>query len=329
MKKERKSRNLNKNLYAKLDASSNIRDKRYWGMFLNGAKGKKVKIDPKRFQKMTRITFREDQLKIINSRKTHYFFPRKIHRKDYNCNIFAEEISDIKEYWFKQFKGLINRELDRIKKPPELYPGDYYNLQCGISGAGAAQAWANWQNIKNQQDYCNKCAVLVANLYAQFLHYMTARIEAITVKVLTRNKVIKDKFDRNIFYNTCPGKEKQIKEMEHFIAYDKLYCIWNFIKHNSYTTFKTLNDRYPELICDADEYRQGNLAIYYLKFSNSLVEDLLNGLEKFYKEYCSVVYKEDYDEAQWNYADFFSQIVYDEIENLENPLGLEWWDELD
>lgn len=329
MKRERYSRNKDKNLYLKLDKYCDVRDMRYWGLFDANKKGINLKIDPKRFQKALCFKFDENQLKIINNRKTHYFLPKKIYWQDYNCNIFQYEIDEIKKYWLKHFKELINREVNRIKKPQELMPGDYYNLQCGISGTGAAQAWANWQNMKNKQIYINECSSLISCLYAQFLHYMTSRIEAITIKVLTTNKIIKDRFDRKEFYKTLKSKEIAMEQMEYFSYYDKLYCIWNFIKHNSFSTFKTLNDRYPELIYCADKYQQGDLAIYFLKFSNELIEDLLNGIEKFFKEYCKIVFDEDYDEAQWNYSDYFIERANDEIESITNPLGLQWWDELD
>lgn len=38
---------------------------------------------------------------------------------------------------------------------------------------------------------------------------------------------------------------------------------------------------------------------------------------------------EDYSEAQWNYDKYFVKLVDDVIEDFRNPLGLEWWDELD
>ncbi len=72
---------------------------------------------------------------------------------------------------------------------------------------------------------------------------MASRFEAILVKVLSKNNALADKFDRNIFYATAIGKDKSIQELEHFKYFDKLYCIWNFIKHNSASTYKTLNDR--------------------------------------------------------------------------------------
>ena len=327
MKRERKCKNTNYELYKYLDAKSKIDDTRYWGLF-RLQKNKEhtandIKIDPKRFQKMTYHHFTEEQLKIINARKTHYFFPKKYYSTDYNCNIFISEINDIKSYWNTQFLPLIKTSVNNIKKPKELTPGDYHNLQCGISGPGAAQAWANFANMSQANEYREQCFVTLFSLYSEFFHFMASRFEAILVKVLSKNNALADKFDRNIFYATAIGKDKSIQELEHFKYFDKLYCIWNFIKHNSASTYKTLNDRYPEIIYSKEPYEQGELALYYIKFSEQLINEIIDGCIEFFKEYCSLVFNENYQEAQWNYTTYFTSIVRDEIENIINPLGLQ------
>jgi len=55
---------------------------------------------------------------------------------------------------------------------------------------------------------------------------------------------------------------------------------------------------------------------------------LLEGVRKFFIEWCELNCKEAFDEAQWNYDKYFIKLVDDEIESFRNPLGLEWWDEL-
>lgn len=73
-------------------------------------------------------------------------------------------------------------------------------MMCGISSCGAANAWANYQNMINEYDYKNKCAVLINSLYSQFFHLITSRIEAVTIKVLAKNNVDVKRFDRNKLY---------------------------------------------------------------------------------------------------------------------------------
>lgn len=332
MKKERKCRNKDLELYKRLDEQSNIGDDRYWGLFsikYANSKSYTEVIDPKRFQKTTRHHFTEEQLKIINARKTHYFIPKKHYYGDYNCNVLIAEVGDIRHYWADHFLPLIKDAINKINKPQSVCPGDYYNLQCGISGAGAAQAWANWINMNKANEYKEQCAVVLFSLYAEFFHFMASRIEAILVKVLSKNNAIVDKFDRNIFYATAISKDKKIQDLTHFIYFDQLYCIWNFIKHNSTSTYKTLNDRYPELVYQEDKYEQGELALYFIRFSEELIKNIIDGCGEFFKEYCELVFNENYQDAQWNYTFYFTSIVRDEVETITNPLGLQWWDDLD
>lgn len=183
--------------------------------------------------------------------------------------------------------------------------------------------------MSKAREYREKCTVVLYSLYAEFFHFMASRIEAILVKVLNNNNALEDRFDRNIFYATAIGKDKKIQELEHFSSFDKLYCIWNFIKHNSASTYKTLNDRYPELVYQEEKYEQGDFALYFIQFSEELINNILNGCGEFFKEYCELVFKENYQEAQWNYTRYFTSIVKDEIETITNPLGLQWWDDID
>ena len=99
------------------------------------------------------------------------------------------------------------------------------------------------------------------------------------------------------------------------------YCIWHFIKHNSFSTYEKLKEKYPETLHKA-EYQQGNLAIHYLNVSDELISELMNGCTEFFKEYCQLVFEENYAEAQWNYGQYFLSQVSDTIEGFVNPLGL-------
>lgn len=56
---------------------------------------------------------------------------------------------------------------------------------------------------------------------------------------------------------------------------------------------------------------------------------MIDGCGEFFKKYCALVFNENYQEAQWNYMRYFSSIVSDEIESITNPLGLQWWDDID
>ena len=324
MKKERKTKHLNQTSYENFS----YEDTRYYGLWIRG-KGEtlETKIDPRRFQSAARHTFQQHQLEVINNRTSHYFHPAKTYYEDYYCNWFVDELKDIKRDWVGNFKSLIDTAIQKIQKPRKLCAGDYDNLHMGISSVQAADAWAMQANWKNEREYRIKVAKVVYGLYSQFIQQMASRIEAVTVKVLTERNMIEDHFDRNILYGGI-NKDTPVRALPHFSSHNKLYCIWNFVKHNSLSTYETLKSRFPELVSE-EEFKQGDAALYYVKFSEELILDLIDGCSEFFKEYCSLIFNEDYSQAQWNYHYYFYNIVRDEIECLVNPLGLEWWDDLD
>ena len=266
MKKERKTKHLNQTSYENFS----YEDTRYYGLWIRG-KGEtlETKIDPKRFQSAARYTFQQHQLEVINNRTSHYFHPAKTHYHDYCCNHFVDELRDIKKDWIENFKPLIDVAVKRIEKPRQLYPGDYSNLQMGISSSIAAEAWARQANWKNAQEYRVKVAEIVHGLYSQFIQQMASRVEAITVKTLTDHGMIDDHFDRNILYGGI-NKNTPVRALPHFSSHDKLYCIWNFLKHNSSSTYKSLKDRFSEVVIE-EEFEQGQAALYYVKFSEELI----------------------------------------------------------
>lgn len=324
MKKQRNCKNNNRELYKSLDENCSIIDTRYWGLFQFGKRNFRpfgeVKIDPKRFQKTTHYGFSDEQLKIINNRKTHYFFPKKNFYTDYNCNLFISEINSIKDYWRNTYNKLIMREKNRIAKPKHLVAADDYNFMCGITDYDESSTWATMTNLRNELTYQKEVFEIVSSLYAQFFHQMASRIEAITVYVLAKNGKNVEHFDRSALYDYA-GAQGTARDFSHYKYHDKIYLIWHFIKHNSLSTYEKLKSKYADVLIDK-EFKQGHLATTYVKFSEELIIELLDGCGEFFKEYCTCVYHENYDEAQWNYTMFFSSIVKDEIKNITNPFGL-------
>lgn len=176
--------------------------------------------------------------------------------------------------------------------------------------------------MRNYYEHTKKSFEVVASLFASFIHQMASQIEAVTVLVLSKQNVIIDRFDRNTLYATAAGNSRKVTELPSFRYYDKLYCLWNFIKHNSLSTYKKVSSKYPDLIREGDEYKQGFPAFYIITFTDELIIELLNGCSSFFMEYCELVYKENYDEAQWNYGKYFADMVDEQIELVTNPLDL-------
>ena len=296
----------------------------YYGLFK--LKNGRVGIDPKRMIKKNLIS--EEMYKIMSRRTTTYFHPRYKDYSDYQVNNFVSEIDDIRENFIKTYKPLIDKSVEDIKQMKPASVGDYDKFQMGISGPGAAQAWANWVNMRNARETNYKKFELYNSLYAQFFHSMTSRIEAVTVAVFSEIAPNIKKWSRDKLYDYSNENNISSRDLPSFKYHNKLYSIWNFIKHNNISTYEKLKRDYPHVLVDV-EFQSGDLAIHYLKLDEKLILDLLNGVRKFFIEWCKLNCNEDYSEAQWNYDKYFIKFVDDVIEGFRNPLGLEWWDELD
>lgn len=348
MKRERTKRFMNQELYramdnyyvndtsedeiakknailAKYGISDPYSDTRFYGVFIFG-KARRIKIDPIRYDK--RIGLGEQQKEIMAKRKTHYFYPTKRNYSDYNCNIFRSEIAEIKSKWKNEHKPIVDAAIAKIKSK-KYSPGDDYKLMCGISGPAAANARAQWATIMSEREAEHKRFGLKTSMYAQFFHLMVSRIEAITVYVLTQNGYEKDRFDRNALYTFKGNTQESISKLAGFKDYDKMYCIWNFIKHNSLSTYSTLYSNYPEVLKNKAQYAQGDLAIYFVDLNEQLILSLWDGIALFFDEYCKLIFNEDTESANWNYDQYFLDRVNDKIENFTNPLGLDMFDDID
>ena len=257
--------------------------------------GIKVKIDIKRMKSTVGCTLSDKQIQIINQRRTHYFYPKKSEYEDYCCNMFADRIRDIQNYWEEHYKKLITYAKERIKKTKKIMQGNQMLLMKGIVEYDEAVMMSNCENVKNQIEYEEKCSEIVARLYASFIHQTASQIEAVTVLVLSKQNAMRDRFDRNTLYATAVGGDKKVDELPSFKYYDELYCLWNFIKHNSISTYEKLCSTYPELIYEDAEYKQGFPAFHIVKFSDELILELLCGCDSFFKEYCELVYKEKFE----------------------------------
>ena len=104
MKKDRSNQKLTKADFEKFADY----DTRFYGLFYTKTdNGIKVKIDIKRMKSTVGCTLSDKQIQIINQRRTHYFYPKKSEYEDYCCNMFADRIRDIQNYWEEHYKKLI------------------------------------------------------------------------------------------------------------------------------------------------------------------------------------------------------------------------------
>jgi len=298
-------------------------DTRYYGVFIKGrGETGRILVDPKRFQKFFGI-LPEEVKTVMDKRQGPFFRPAKKHIADYNVNYMLDEFARIRRWWDETNKPMIDRFLSEICGKTYI-PADSDLYTSGILDHTEAATYASMRT------WCSQAAAeaeqnnVYYSLYAQFFHQLASQMEALFLKTLTRNGYKRDRFDRNVLYTFKSSNQESVRTLEGFVQFDKMYAIWNFIKHNSLSTFTALKDRFPEVLQEGN-YTQGELACFWIKFDDNLVDGILDGLAAFIKEYCHLVFKEDAMEARWNSDEHFLDVVHGEIEAEQNPLGLPWW----
>jgi hypothetical protein len=291
-------------------------------VFIEGqAKDSYVLIDPKRYGKSFTIT--EEMKVVINKRIGPRFRPAKKRHLDYNINYMSKAVSEIRQRWEHTYKPIINGVLSETKG--KLFtPGNDDLYQSGILDHTEAATNAFMKTAISQHKAEMERNTLYHSLYAQFFQHMASQTEALFIKVLTQNGYEGDKFSRNVLYAFKGNNPESVKNLTGFVEYDQMYAIWNFIKHNSLSTYNALQGILPEALRE-DEYSQGDLGCFFVKFDDNLISTILAGVERFAKDYCRLVFSEDEHEARWNSDEYFLSEVRNAIEESGNPLGLPPW----
>lgn len=322
-KKERKSRNHRIDLYKELENNHHFTDTRYFGVF---RRNDRVRIDPKRFLKFFPDRLDPTMISHMNQRKTHFYTPKKKTYNDYSLNTFLSEIKKIEEDWNKNYKIQISKTLRRLKRK-KFTVSDDFGLMTGIESYGSAVARAQWRSMIEEHKYNQKVHEIISSMHSQFFHMMASQIEAITIKVLSINHVRVKKSLREVLRGSLINKV-QIEDLNGFEFHDRLYRIWNFIKHNNEDAYNKLREYHASVLYDHN-YEQGQLAIHYVKFNDQLIEDILSGLKVFFESYCIQVFDESKFDISWNYDDYFLDEVLSTIESWDNPLGLDMFSDID
>jgi hypothetical protein len=293
-----------------------LNEKEYYGLLIkNGV----LRIDPKRLKKTTRINNHIYE-EMNKPRKTVYFIPQKINKDDYMCNIFRSTINQLKSFWVDEFKYALRA----IKTPSEAknkaYSGHF--ALTGILDYDEVGMYANMSALNRSYDY----AFVIQSMIGQFIHQMVSTIEAVTIRVIKLQGYDKSKFNRDYFDAFVQGRKKGLKleDIHGYLDYDKLYHVWNFLKHNSSDIYDKIKNKYPEMLYD-EEYSGGELAVSVLKIDKNYITEALKKIEIFFDNLCLKVFEEDVVNADWNYNDFFIKYVNNEIEFINNPLGLPWY----
>jgi hypothetical protein len=306
-----------------MDGSYEVTDTRYYGVYLKKKKEKPyILVDLIRFQEI--FGAKPELETIVDGRKCPLFKPAKKRFLDYNVNYMLQELNRIRRRWDKTNKPIINHVLSEICG--KNYEPDWSDelAMTGVLTPEEVTDQARMRTLFSHSYAEFERNYLHCILYAQFFHQLASETEALFLKTLTRNGYEGNWFDRNVLYTfKGPNNRENVCTLDGFEQLDKMYAIWNFIKHNSDSTFTALKERFPETLKDAT-YTQGEIACFYVKFDDELIDSILTKLDIFIKGYCRLVFKEDEKEARWNCEEYFYARAQAEIDDIEDPCGLRY-----
>jgi hypothetical protein len=318
MKRNSNSQGFDSAAYESFD----VTDTRYYGVFRKGRGEKEyILIEPIRHKKTCGLS--EEMKSVMDKRVGPFFRPAKRRCLDYNINSMLSDLLKIRRQWEETNKPIIDRILSEIFGK-NYAPYDDDLAMSGILDPDEAATNATMKTLISHQEAESKRNTIYCSFYAQFFHQMASQIEALFLKTLTMNGYEGDKFNRNVLYAFKSSNQKNVKSLEGFAEYKKMYAIWNFLKHNSLSTFSALKKLSPDTLKES-EYIQGEPACFYVDLNDRLIDAILSGVETFIKGYCRLVFKEDEQEALWNSEEYFLGVVREVIEETENPLGIPWW----
>lgn len=288
---------------------------KYYGLFY--LSGNRIGIDPKRMNKMLSKPFKQSQINIMNDRNTTFFYPYKKSYLDYIVNNFVSVTQELKNEFEKVYVPIIEQVLSKINdKRKTINTGDINSYIEGIADFDEASASATLATIYLNNSVDKEICDIYITLMSNFFHNMASRIEGVS-KLMYKKIDPKTKWNRARLYNYKSTNYKTVRNLSSFEFHDKLYLIWNFLKHNDGNTYKKIKNRYPEILTDGI-FEPNRPAKYYIKITYQLIMDLLNGVEEFFIEWCRINCNENYDIAQWNYDDYFKNLVNKKIKENEN-----------
>lgn len=295
-------------------------DPEYYGVFFERENQKvvSVKVDPKRLRK-TKLIDQDiyNEIQSVN-RNTPYFHPAKKMAEKNCCDVFREHVNGLRKLWIQEVKPAIEK-----LKTPEQVGNDkaLHSTADGILDFDEVNMVRAMEKIQRMPSYENA----VKMFYAQFVLLLGAEIEAAMVKVITQKGYVAEKFSRECLKGYVSGRVAGLDytKFDNHNSYDKIYKLWNFLKHNNSDVYSKVQETYPELLLDANaKYKNGDLAVWFLNLSEKVILELLDGVSRFFDEFCNKVFGETTDYQNWNTETFYVQLVQSKIDDIINPLGL-------
>lgn len=306
-------------------SKSNPKDYEYYGFHL---KDGRYHIDTKRLKKLHCDGCFPDEL-FSSPRNTHYFIPKHKHYSDYAINIMRDQLNILANDWNTEYKTVINK----ITTPKEVKESVRLEEIAYMSSADDLddiEFDALMAGIRREAKY----GEVIKSIHLQYLQKIFTELFR-TILLVIKERGYENSLDFSYKYflqhvqyklNAETKKTNPLYRLPHFKYFDVLNKIDNFLKHNTVMAYNQLaNNAFEKdeelkqfqakFVYSQEEagrvYENGMYAANWVKIKPSFVDEMLNNLQEFAKEFCKLMYGEDDLEAYWNSDESLLKILKD------------------
>ncbi len=299
--------------YSKIESKDDLK---YWGIH---PKNGRLHIDTKRYKLASEEVGITEYLPegLFKNRSTPYFVPTHVKRHDYKVNIFKDLINGLKEDWFGEYKEVFKL----IKTPSQVQQDVRLNEMMFTSSADdldSIDETAFFAMIRRSSKYSE----IINSLYHQFLQKVCIEVNRYMLIVVNELGYKSKDFDMASFYKFSDGliKDKSQSKIETFPKYNAfkmLNMINNFLKHNSVEAYEKLKKSFPKNVRSIENgnadsnYVNGMYAGDWIVIKENYIDEIFDKLIIFFSEYCRRILKENIEESDWNYDDYFRKASVD------------------
>lgn len=249
------------------------------------------------------------------------FIPAKKAKYDYKVNMFRDLIFEFKGDWFQEYKPIFEfiRTPDQVRENARLNGLSMISSSEDIDSVEEDAMFAMVRRYKKYND-------VIQSLYCSFISKLATEIDRYTLIVMCELGYKGNDYNFDSFRKFSDGLQKdktgkKISQLKKYNAYNLLHKINNFLKHNTVEAYNKLKRFYPKNVRCVEngtakqEYENGMFAGDWIILEENYIDALLDKLVKFFDDYCVHFLKENIDEADWNYADYF----YNAIQEMRYP----------
>lgn len=309
------------------------RDYTYYGFHL---KDGRYHIDTKRLKKLGYAGFFPEEL-FTTPRNMHYFIPKYKSEADYAVNLLLEMVNRLAREWNTEYKDAIKG----LKTPKQVQEETRTGMLMYSSSPSEDMDEIDFESLMAGIRREGKYDDVIRSIHLQYLQKMFSEyFRAIYLVIKDRGYENKDDFNYKDFFfyvqrrfNVETKRVNPLYKLPHYRYFNLLHRMNNFLKHNSKNAYDELAnsafEKDEELkvflskyVYSEEEakmkYESGTYAGYWLKIDNNFVDEMLDNLREFSKEFCELVYGESASEASWNSDEYLVGILRDEIIDFLN-----------